>query len=137
MTTRRFVLAHKQARFNAIEAVRNAPEGDVVVIGPAPRTLNQNAKFHALCEDFARSRIEFAGKRRSKEDWKTLLVSGHAAATRQESAEVVQGLEGEVVSLRESTAGMSKARLASLIEYSQAMAVELGVRLRAPERANE
>ena len=37
---------------------------------------------------------------------------------------MVIGLEGEVINLRESTAQMSVKRLASLIEYVQAWAVE-------------
>ena len=37
---------------------------------------------------------------------------------------MVIGIEGEVINLRESTAQMSVKRLASLIEYVQAWAVE-------------
>lgn len=60
-----------------------------------------------------------------------LLVSGHAHATK-EGAEVVPGIEGELVSIRESTALMSIRRGASLIDYAQSFAAMNGVKLNDP-----
>ena len=97
-----------------------------VVIRPASRTTEQNAKFHALVSDIAKSRLEWAGKRRNAAQWKVLLVSGHAIAT-GDGADMVPGLEGEFVNLRESTALMSTKRSASLIEYTIAFAACSGV----------
>lgn len=120
MTDRRFfVLVHPMARANAIEAVRSAPDGHQVILKPHNRTLDQNAKFHALCSDLGRAKAQWAGKPRTAAEWKVLLVSGHAIATK-EGAEIVPGLEGEFVNIRESTAAMSKSRGASLIEYTLA-----------------
>lgn len=126
MEKRRFILAHKIARENAIEAVRNAPDGYFVEVKPATRNLEQSAKFHAICGDIARSGIEWAGKRRTAIQWKCLLVSGHAMAT-GEGADVLPGLEGEFINLRESTALMSKKRSSSLIEYALAWCAGNGV----------
>jgi hypothetical protein len=70
--------------------------------------------------DIARARIPWAGKVRTAEQWKVLLVSGHAAATKDGSGDIVPGLESEFVNLRESTALMSIKRGASLIEYTRA-----------------
>ncbi len=56
-----------------------------------------------------------------------LLISGHAVATKQE-AEVVPGLEGEYVNIRESSAEMSVKRMSSLIDYTIAWATGQGVR---------
>lgn len=67
--------------------------------------------------------MEWAGKRRTAEQWKVLLVSGHAVATKH-GAEMVPGIEGEFCNLRESTARMSKSRLSSLIEYAEAFVHE-------------
>jgi hypothetical protein len=86
------------------------------------RTLEQNAKFHALCGDIAASRFAWMGKPRSAKDWKVLLVSGHAVATKEET-DVLPGLEGEFINLRESTALMSIKRGSSLIEYTLAFMV--------------
>jgi hypothetical protein len=98
---------------------------------PRGRTGGQNRIFHALCSDIAKSPIEWAGCRRTAEEWKVLLVSGHAVATGRAS-DLVQGLEGEMVQLRESTASMSVPRSTSLIDYTISWAVSHGVRLRDP-----
>jgi hypothetical protein len=99
----------------------------------ARRTSDQNRKFHAICQDFARSRLVWAGRVRDAHEWKVLLISGHAVATGQ-GAEIIAGLEGEFVNVRESSARMSKARGSSLIEYAIAHAAHLGVRLAEYER---
>ena len=126
----RYVLAHDTARQRAIEAIQGAPEGYVVTILEPTRKEAQSSKFHAICTDIAKSGLEFAGKRRDKDTWKLLLISAHAHVTRQ-GAEVVAGLEGEWLNIRESSASMGVKRMASLIEYSEAYAVNAGVRLGA------
>ena len=64
-----------------------------VVVGEPTRTLLQNDRFHAICNDVAKSGQLWAGKPRSAAAWKCLLVSGHAVAT-GESADVVPGIGG-------------------------------------------
>jgi hypothetical protein len=103
-------------------------------IRPERRNTEQNAKFHALCSDLERARLPWAGKPRDAAAWKVLLVSGHAIATKLGS-EIVPGLEGEFVNIRESTALMSKARGSSLIEYAIAFCAEHGVEMQEPENA--
>lgn len=115
-----YIMAHGIARQRAVQAVKDAPEGFKVTIGPCTRTEDQNAKFHALCGDIAKSGAVWAGKKRTPVQWKVLLVSGHAVATK-EDAEVVPGLEGEYINIRESTALMSVRRGSSLIEYTLAL----------------
>lgn len=121
-----FYLVHPEARSRAIEAVKQAPEGYAVRIGPRNRTLDQNAKFHALCADLEKQRIWWMGSPRTADQWKVLLVSGHSIATK-EGAEILPGLEGEFVNIRESTATMSRKRGASLIEYTLAFCAQQGV----------
>ena len=123
---RLFRLAHPEARRRAMACVADAPDGYVVTVQEPTRSTDQNAKFHALCGDIARSGAEWAGKPRTLQQWKVLLVSGHAVATK-EGAEMVPGLEGEFVNLRESTAAMSKRRSASLIEYVLAFCAAHGI----------
>ena len=123
---KRFTLVHDMARTRALDAVRSAPAGYSVTVAPPTRSVDQNAKFHALCGDIALSGLEWAGKARSLAEWKVLLVSGHAAATK-EGFEIVPGLEGEFVNVRESTASMTKARSASLIEYTLAFMADNGI----------
>lgn len=123
-----FVLINPQVRANAFVELRNALDGFVVTIGPKTRSTDQNAKFHAICHDLAHSTLEFAGKRRSLDEWKALLISGHAVATGT-AGEVVPGLEGEFVAIRESSAKMGVARAASLITYTIAFCDMHGVQL--------
>lgn len=117
-------------------AIMSAPEGWSVKISAPKRTDGQNERFHAICGDIAKSGLMWAGKKRTAAQWKVLLVSAHATAT-NEGSEMVQGLEGEFVNIRESTALMSVKRGASLIEYSTAFALTNGVRLMAPKHMYE
>jgi hypothetical protein len=114
---RKLTLINNDVRQRAIDAVRDAPDGWEVIIRPKRRSLDQNSKLHALIQEF--DGLEFAGQKRSADDWKVILVSGHTQATKGEY-ELITGIEGEMVQLRESTARMSKERSSSLIEYIQA-----------------
>lgn len=107
----------------------------VLEVRPETRSDQQNRLLHALFADIARQ-AEWAGKKRTPEQWKVLFVSGHAVATKQGS-DMVPGLEGEYLNLRESTARMSKARMASLLEYVMAWAVENGIELQDAQQWEE
>lgn len=111
--------------------VMQAPIGNVVTIAEPTRNLDQNAKFHTICGDIAKQK-SFAGSMRTPEQWKVLLISGHAVATKMGS-EMVPGLEGEWCNLRESSAKMSVKRMASLIEYTLAYCANNGVVIHAPD----
>lgn len=99
----------------------------VLEVRPETRSDQQNRLLHALFADVARQ-AEWMGKKRTAIEWKLLFVSGHAVATKQ-GADLVPGLEGEFLNLRESTARMSKARMASLLEYVISWAIDHGVEL--------
>ena len=105
-----------------------------LTIKPSTRTPSQSNKFHAICEDVAKSGTLFRGKPRTKLGWKVLFISGHSIAT-GEGADIIPGLEDEFVNIRESSAGMSIPRGSSLIEYTLAWCAQNSVRLSAPEYA--
>ena len=125
MTKQIFILraAPHPARKLALDAVRDAPDDYVVEIREPKISSEQNAKFHAICSDLAKSPVQWAGKRRTAAQWKVLLISGHAVVTK-EGAELAPGLENEYVNLRESIALMSIKRGTSLIEYALAWCAE-------------
>lgn len=100
----------------------------VLEVRPETRSDAQNRLLHALFGDVSKQAL-WMGASRTPEQWKLLFVSGHAIATK-EGADMVPGLEGEFLNLRESTARMSKARMASLLEYVMAWAIDHGVELR-------
>ncbi len=113
------------SRATAKVMIDRAPDNSVIEIKPKTRSGEQNALLHALLQQL-HAQAEFAGKKRSVNEWKLIMVSGHAIATNQR-AEVVPGIEGEFLNLRESTAAMSVKRLSSLVEYVQAWAAMNGV----------
>ncbi len=115
-----FLMEIDAERRQAMTAVANAPSNFTVEVKPTKRTDDQNRRFHAMVGDITAARIPWAGKLRNEAEWKVLLVSGHAAATKDGSGDIVPGLESEFVNLRESTALMSIKRGASLIEYTRA-----------------
>lgn len=133
MEKRRYILISDHVRQNAMRAVHIAPAGYAVTVSPATRSTDQNAKFHAICSDLAKSHLMWAGKRRSLEEWKVLLISAHAVATAETNpelrGEVIPGLEGEFVAIRESSARMTVGRAASLITYALAFCDTNGVQL--------
>ncbi len=118
-------------RSHVIREVNSAEFGKVVTIADPTRSLEANAKLHAMLTDISRQ-AEYGGKKRSVEFWKGLFVSGWQIATGQEG-EIVPGLEGEFINIRESTATMSGKRLSSVIEYIHAWAAMQGVRFTATE----
>lgn len=126
----RYFLRNEQVRSNAIQFIRTLPLDDkkplVMETKPLTRTLEQNAKLHAMLTDISKQR-EFNGKLRNVETWKSILVSAHCIATGNE-VEMAIGLEGEVINLRESTAQMGVKRMESLIEYVTAWGIENGVK---------
>lgn len=126
-----FRLVHNVARDGAITAVCSAPDGYVVTIRPASRSLDQNAKIHAMLADIVAAKAKWADREWDLDAWKAIMVSAHSVATKGErSWSIIQGLEGEPVSIRESTASMSRERGASLIEYITAWCVSHDIKLR-------
>lgn len=120
------------ARQAICKAVQSSEIGMVVSIGQPTRSSEQNAMLHPLLTDIANQK-EWMGKKRTMLQWKVIMVSAHSIAT-GEPAEMVIGLEGEVVNLRESTAAMSKKRFSSLMEYVLAWGAMNGVKFSEPER---
>lgn len=116
-----YVIRNEEIRRKAVNAVLEAEVGECIKISKPTRTLEQNAKFHAICDQISKLKIQWAGQTRSAQAWKELLVSGHNAATGfGRDIEYIEGLEGEFVVLRESTAAMTVPRIGSLIEYAEA-----------------
>lgn len=114
-----FLRSKQQQQFaiNAILATTLDKDKPVTIrITDYKRNLDQNAKFHAMVADISRQ-VQWCGRWLKPEQWKVLLISGHAVATKQE-ADVLPCLEGEYVNIRESSAQMSVKRMASLIEYT-------------------
>jgi NinB protein len=111
-----FRLVHDQARARALEAVKSAPEGYVVRIGPPTRSLEANAALHAELTEIAET-MQWAGKPRSVECWKRLLVSAWLRA-RGESVEMLPALDGHGIDIVYApTSQMTGAQIGELMDY--------------------
>lgn len=120
-----FRVSTEASRRVAAHAVMQAPDGHGVSIKPWSRSLDQNAKLHALFSDIAKS-TKYLNRSLTAQQWKTLFISGHAIATGL-GADMIPGLENEYVNVRESSAQMSVERMSSLIEYVMAWQAEHSV----------
>lgn len=130
MSKAKFQIISEQVKRNAVEFILNIPPSIdkpmIVEVKPKTRSSMQNAKAHAMFADLAKSGLEFSGKARSLDEWKVILISGHSIATGGQG-EVIAGIEGELICIRESSASMSVSRMASLIEYVSAFGAEHGI----------
>ena len=133
-----FTLINPRIRGNAARAIADAPDGYRVTISAPSRSGDQNAMFHAICGDVAKAAHQFFGKARDQDDWKMLLISAHNIATTDDDngfkREIVEGIEGELVVLRESSAQMRVGRMASLITYCLAYCDTNGIALTETRR---
>jgi len=135
MTERRiFHLTNPLARSNAAAAVAQATEGSVCEIRPAVRSLDQNAKLHAMVSDIAQQ-VEFFDQKRDAETVKRLLVDAYARVKQamgeplQGHGEVLPSLDGTgAVQLGIQTRRFNKEQMAELIEYLYAWGVDNKVR---------
>lgn len=125
MTEKRsFVLgAHPEARQRAIEAVRSAPDGACVKIGPAVKKREQEEKYHAMIGDIARQ-VEYAGRKWDADDMKRLLVDEFSEEMRQagtplhHDSRVVPSFDGRrIVQLGIQTRQFRVAEASAFIEY--------------------
>ena len=100
----------------------------VLELRPETRSNPQNAKLHAMLTDIARQ-VEWAGQKRDAETWKRLMVAAWCRAE-GEAVEFLPALDGKGVDLVfRHTSKMSRAEVASLIEYVTAWSAHAGVAL--------
>lgn len=109
------LILHDGTRVEAAQAFVDAPDGYVFSLKPATRTIRQNAFLHALFGLIAKQR-EWYGRRLNAYQWKNLMISAHAVAVGA-GVDMVPGIEGEFVNVRESSANMGVGRMNSLLEY--------------------
>jgi hypothetical protein len=123
-----FILAHELARKNAMQAVLEAPTGYAVEIKPKNRTLDQNAKIHALIQEISRV-VVWAGKLQEVETWKRLLTAAWLRA-RGEPVEMLPAIDGFGVDVVfRPTSKLTVEEMSEFIEYVTAWTVEQGIQI--------
>lgn len=126
MNKRTFKLAHATARAGALECVRSAPDGYVVVVSEPNRTLDQNATQWPILQAFEEQLdwpVNGVKQKISAESWKDILT----AAFRNEQPLVAAGLNGGMVLLGQRTSGFSKREFSDWIEFLHSVASGRGV----------
>lgn len=73
-------LVSDKVRANAVEAVRNAPDGSIITISEPTRSKEQSSKMWALIGDVMRTKPE--GRQWAKETWRAAFMHslGHQIA---------------------------------------------------------
>lgn len=121
MSDRRiYRLVHDTARRLAAAQCGLAPDGYIVEIKPATRTLEQNARLWAMLTDVSQQ-VDWYGRKLTQEEWKHVFT---ASLKRQD---VVPGLDGGFVALGQSTSKMTKRELGDLMELISAFGAQHGV----------
>lgn len=125
--TQTVILKSKQSRETFARMSFAAPDYSVGKIDPPRRTLDQNAKMHAMLSDIARAKPQ--GRVLAPEVWKALFM--HEAGFK---CTFEPSLDGSgVVPLGFKSSRLSKAEFSDLIEAIHAYGAEHGVEFTDPE----
>lgn len=120
-----FVLRDNHIKQRAQHAILQAPEGHVVTIKPATRSLEQNALLWPLLQDVSKQ-VEWYGQHLTDEEWKDMFT---ASLKKQK---VVPGIDGGFVVCGQRTSTMSKADFSELVELIFAFGAQHGVKWSEP-----
>jgi len=123
-----YFLVHAEARQRAMEDVRTAPDGEVVRVGQSTRNLDQNAAQWPILASFAKQKQwPVNGKLEwlTADEWKHVLT----AAFEQENVRLAAGINGGVVMLGGRTSKYGKKKFSEWLDFLNAAAVELNVRI--------
>ena len=116
------ILSTPRARETARALIAAAPDGAVVEIRPARRTLPQNARMWAMLSDIARAKPE--GRHWTAETWKAAFMHslGHQVA-------FAEGLDGSgPFPLGFRSSRLTKAQMGDLMEVISEYGARHGVR---------
>lgn len=97
-----------------------APQGAVVNVREAKRSLDQNAKFYAMLSDISRAKPE--GRKMTPDRWKAVFMQ---ACSHEVAFEI--GLDGKPFPVGFSSSRLTVAQMADLITFMIAWGDEHGV----------
>ena len=119
-----FRLVHGEARRRASQACQDSPDGYIVTIADASRTLDQNAAQWPYLEGFAKQKqlcINGEMVWATPDDWKDVLTGCYSGETR------MAAFDGRVIMLPQRTSKMGKKVFSDWMEFLVAMAAQSGV----------
>jgi len=117
----KIILAGAEQRQRAQKLILRAPDGYVVSISEPKRTLEQNAKMHAMLTDISLAKPQ--GRSLSPDVWKALLM--HEAGFKCTFERSIDGTG--VVPLGFKSSRLRKAEFSDLIEAMYAFGAEHGI----------
>lgn len=115
------ILRGLEQRALACQLVQIAPQDAVVTIKEGTRSLDQNAKMHAMLSDISRAKPQ--GRKHTPEVWKALMMKacGH-------QVQFVLGIDGEPFPVGFRSSRLTKSQMSDLIEFIYQFGAEHGVR---------
>ena len=119
-----YIVAHPIARQRAIDAVKQAPDGFVITVAEATRSLEQNAAQWPYLAGFAAQKqlcINGSMEWATDEDWKDTLTGVYRGEMRMAM------FDGRVIMLPQRTSKMGKKVFGDWMEFLIAMAAQSGV----------
>lgn len=117
------ILAHQEARKRAAAFAYEAPDGWRCTFEPPKRNGDINAALHAKLGEIAAA-VPWAGKLRTIEVWKRLLVAAWTRAV-GEQVEFLPALDGHGVDIVfRRTSQMTQAEMRDLLAFVDAWAAE-------------
>ncbi len=119
------ILRGASQRALAKQMIDRAPADAVVKISAATRSLEQNAKMHAMLSDISRAKP--GGRCHTAEVWKALMMHacGHAS-------QFEMGLNGQPFPIGFRSSRLTVGQMSDLIEFMYAFGAEHGVRWSEP-----
>lgn len=127
MTGQTVILSGDRQRELAHKLIECAPPMAVMNVREATRTLEQNAKMHAMLSDIARAKPQ--GRVHDTETWKCLFMAACGFAPRW-----VPSLEGDdVVNTGFRSSRLTKGLMSELIEQMYAFGAQHGVEWSEPD----
>lgn len=114
------ILGSDYSRIAAMTVVQKAPHGSVMTVAAPKRTLDQNAKMHAMLSDISRAMP--MGRRHTPDDWKAILMNACGW-----ECQFQEGLDGRPFPMGFRSSKLTKDQMSTLIEYMNAFGAEHGV----------
>jgi hypothetical protein len=121
-------LTSENQRDIACRIIRAAPLGSVVRVTPPGRSLDQNAKMHAMLSDVSMAKPR--GLFRSPMQWKCVAMQGCGFETET----LNDWYTGIPFATGHSTSKLSKEQFSVLIEWLYRMGAEEGITWSEPEQ---
>lgn len=144
MSKRTFVLVHDMARQRAVEAIKDAPAGHMVVLSEPKKRRIQEERYHAMMGDIAKQ-CDYHGRKIPRNSWKRLLVEAFVHVLREEARAqgkpdpfpdegcVLPSLDGmRIVQVEVLTREFTVAQASAFIEHLFAFGAEQGVEWSEP-----